>query len=117
MDWAKSGTGNRNPVVIVNDSEGLGIITVKPAPGAQVTLDASKTSDPDGDKLIFKWWVYAEAGTYTQTVGIANGGTNKATITVPTDAAGKTFHVICEVSDGGTPSLATYRRVIFEPTN
>jgi hypothetical protein len=117
MDWAKSGAGNRNPVVVVNDSEGLSVIGLKPAPGAQVTLDASKTSDPDGDKLTFKWWVYLEAGTYTQNISIANGSSNKATLTVPADAAGKTFHVICEVTDSGTPSLTSYRRVVFEPAS
>jgi hypothetical protein len=117
MDWAKTGTGNRNPVVVVNDSEGLGSLTLAPAPGTQVILDASKTSDPDGDKLTFKWWLFSEAGSYTQTVAIANASSNKATLTVPTDAAGKTFHVICEVTDGGSPSLTSYRRIIFAPAH
>ena len=117
MDWAKNGTGNRNPRVVVNDSEGLGIIDLKPAPGASVTLDASKSSDPDGDKLTFKWWVYTEAGTYTQTIGVANANSNQATISVPSDSAGKTFHVICEVTDSGTPNLTSYRRIVFAPTN
>jgi len=115
MDWAKNGTGNRNPVVIVNDSEGLDVLTLKPAPGSSTVLDASKTVDPDGDKLTFKWWVYGEAGTYTPSPTIANASANKVTINVPADAAGKTFHVICEVSDGGTPSLTSYRRIIFQP--
>lgn len=117
MDWAKDGKGNRNPVVVVNDSEGLDVITLKPAPGAQVTLDATKTTDPDGDRLTFKWWVYTEAGTYTQTINIANASTSKATVTVPADSAGKTFHVICEITDNGTPSLTSYRRIILEPAS
>jgi hypothetical protein len=116
MDWAKDGTGNRNPVVVVNDDAGLDVITLKPAPGASVTLDASQTADPDGDNLTFKWWVYTEAGTYTQSISIANSSANKVTIAVPADSAGKTFHVICEVKDSGTPNLTSYRRIVFEPT-
>jgi hypothetical protein len=116
MDWAKDGTGNRNPVVVVNGSAGLDVLTLKPAAGESVTLDASKTTDPDGDGLTFRWWVYTEAGTYAQNVTVANGSTNEATIAVPTDAAGKSFHVICEVTDDGTPKLTSYRRIVFEPT-
>jgi hypothetical protein len=36
-------------------------------------------------------------------------------LTIPPDAAGKTFHVICEVTDNGTPNLTSYRRIIFQP--
>lgn len=115
MDWAKDGKGNRNPVVVVNDSEGYDVITVKPSPGGSVTLDASKTTDPDGDKLSFKWWVHPEAGSYASSLAIANNTANKVTINLPADSVGKTIHVICEVSDAGTPALTSYRRIILQP--
>ncbi len=117
MDWAKEGKGNRNPVVVINDDKSIDILTNKPMQGTKVTLDASKTYDPDGDKLTFKWWILSEAGTYEQDVIISEGDTNRATIQIPSDSAGKSFHVICEVTDNGTPSLTSYRRVIFEPTD
>jgi hypothetical protein len=116
MDWAKDGRGNRNPVVAIDEDKGLDILTKKPRQGAQVVLDASKTFDPDGDKLTFKWWVLSEAGSYAQNVNILNGNTSIATVEVPGDSAGKSFHVICEVTDDGTPPLVGYRRIIFEPT-
>jgi hypothetical protein len=81
-----------------------------------VTLDALGSYDPDGDTLTFKWWVLPEAGTYTQTVTIENADSNRITVYVPADSASKSFHVICEVTDNGTPNLTGYRRIVFEPT-
>jgi hypothetical protein len=116
MDWAKGGAGNRNPVVTVNGVGGLASIKLTPAPGASVTLDASDSRDPDGDKLKFSWWVLSEAGTYSKDVEVSGEDSARATIPVPSDAAGKSIHVICEVTDDGTHNLTGYRRIIFEPT-
>jgi hypothetical protein len=115
MDWAKDGKGNRNPVVAIGDDRSLKVLTQRPAPGTKVTLDASKTTDPDGDKLTYKWWVLTEAGTYSSNISIVGADTNKPTVEVPADSTGKTFHLICEVTDDGTHHLTGYRRIIFEP--
>lgn len=115
MDWAKDGAGNRNSVVVVNGSEGMDIITLTPRQGVPVTLDASKSHDPDGDDLTFKWWIISGAGTYTQDIKISSSKSSRATVQVPDNSAGKTFHVICEVTDYGTHNLTSYRRVIFKP--
>jgi hypothetical protein len=116
MDWAKDGKGNRNPVVAINGDAGLAIITNTPLAGTTVTLEASKSYDPDGDKLTFKWWVLTEAGNYPTEVPIARGDSNRATIRVPQDAAGKSINVICEVTDDGVHNLTSYRRIILQPT-
>ena len=115
MDWAKDGAGNRNPIVIIEGEEGINCITKTPQPGTTVILDASTSSDPDGNGLTFKWWIQPEAGTYTQTITISNNNSGKATIQVPSNSLGKSFHVICEVTDNGIPNLTSYRRIIFEP--
>jgi len=116
MDWAKDGKGNRNPVVVINKSEGIDILTQEPKQGTTVTLDASKSYDPDGDKLTFKWWVQPEAGTYLNDLTITKGNASIVTIDVPAGSAEKAFHVICEITDNGVPNLSSYRRIIFEPT-
>lgn len=116
MDWAKSGLGNRNPVVAIDDDKSLAILTRRPQQGTTVTINASQSHDPDGDSLTFKWWVLAAAGTDDRAVEISGNSTSVATITVPPDSAGKTIHVICEVTDNGTHNLSGYRRIIFEPT-
>ena len=116
MDWAKDGQGNRNPIVAINDNKGIAIIANTPPTGTTITLDASKSYDPDGDKLTFKWWVLSEAGTYAGNVNIASHDTSRATVEIPSDSAGKSFHVICEVTDDGVQNLTGYRRIIFQPT-
>lgn len=115
MDWARNGSGNRNPVVIVNGDDDLAALQLTPEAGTSVTLDASASSDPDGDKLQFSWWVLSEAGNYNKDVKVSGNDTSHATVEIPPDAAGKSIHVICEVADDGTPTLTSYRRIILEP--
>ncbi|MCK5703686.1 MAG: hypothetical protein KAI29_21160, partial [Cyclobacteriaceae bacterium] len=64
-----------------------------------------------------RWWILPEAGTFTQNVNISNSNSSVVTLDVPSYAVGKSFHLICEVTDNGTHNLSAYRRIIFEPTN
>lgn len=111
MDWAADGEGNRNPVVIIGEDMSLKVIAMDVNPGEKVSLDASRSYDPDGDSLDFRWWHMPESGTWD---GYIEGCDKPvADIVVPEDAAGKTMHMICEVTDSGIPALTSYRRVVM----
>lgn len=113
MDWAAKGEGNRNPVVRINGDKSLEIIELSSAPGEIIRLDASESFDPDGNAMNFKWWHMPESGTWDGLAEIADAGTPSAAVKAPENASGKTIHIICEVSDDGTPQLTSYRRVII----
>jgi hypothetical protein len=115
MDWAKDGMGNRNPIVVIDGDSSLSAITKKTKAGTNISLDASTSYDPDGDSLSYKWWVQPEAGTYTGKIIILNSNVKNATLQLPPDAVGESFHIICEVTDNGMHNLSSYRRLIFEP--
>ena len=90
-------------------------LDLKAKPGGTVKLSAKGTNDPDGDKLSFRWWQYEEADTYPGTITLKDAEKEETTFTVPDDAAhGKTIHVICEVTDAGSPPLTRYQRVVVE---
>ncbi len=115
MDWAKDGKGNRNPIVIVNEKKGYDALRLTPQTGKNIKIDASGSFDPDGNQLTFKWWYLPEAGTFPGHIDLMNSNTDRVQIAIPSDAAGKTIHIICEVTDNGTHHLTSYRRIIIEP--
>ena len=114
MDWANEGKGNRNPVIIINGDNSIEPVHVEKKQGRKIKLDASKTFDPEDDELIFKWWILPEAGSYKQEIDIPEENSKKITIQIPSDSAGKSIHMICEVSDNGKPGLTSYRRIIIQ---
>jgi hypothetical protein len=114
MDWCVKpfAQGNHPPRVVLNGSVGAASPRLQAKPGAVLNFDASGTADPDHNSLSFDWSVYPEAGTYPGRVPLEPKGTT-ATVHVPSDALGKTIHVVLAVTDSGQPPLTRYRRAII----
>ena len=109
MQWADEGQGNHNPQVVINGSEGLQSLSIEAKAGDMFRLDASKTMDPDGDKLSFLWWQQPEIG--ETKVTIAHPEESVITIKIPVETSKETIHIICEVHDDGPFHLVSYRRI------
>lgn len=114
MQWAAEGKGNTNPVVIINGQDGIAPIHICASAGKKVKLDGSKSKDREGDQLSFKWWHQPEAGDYSNPVEIDRSDASVAFVSVPSDANGKSLHIVCEVHDDGAFNLVSYRRIIID---
>jgi len=107
------GEVNRPPKVVFNGDHSGKVLRVAVQPGQTLTLDASGTTDPDGNALIYKWWHYQAASAYPTTVPVTNSDSPIATVTVPDDLGIHAIHLILEVRDNGLPALVAYRRTIL----
>jgi hypothetical protein len=139
MQWtiAPPDAANHNPDAVVNGTKGKAPLMVDAVVGAPATLDASGSTDPDGHALSYRWFFYPEAGGGTPGAPLVIKGerllspagpgteglptvrdrvtlsTTTGTTTTVTPHIAGLAHVILEVTDNGTPSLTTYRRVIL----
>jgi hypothetical protein len=110
MDWTTRpyADANHPPVPRLAHAAAL---TVKS--GETFQLDATGSSDPDGDSLSFWWMPYPEAGSYRGPLTL-NGAANsiRAHFVAPKVDKPETLHVILRLTDKGTPALTRYRRII-----
>ena len=110
MDWCLSSyeEANHPPNPVLGSSDH---ITVKSGEG--FGLDASASSDPDGDNLSFLWFNYPEAGSHKTPVQI-DGAENVHALYMQAPEVEKeeTIHIILKVTDKGTPALSRYKRII-----
>jgi len=110
MDWCIKSyqEANHPPVPVLGHPEQ---ITVKSGEG--FGLDASGTTDPDGDNLSYLWFNYPEAGSYKKLIKIASAENARgAYVIAPEVDKNETAHFILKVTDKGIPSLSRYKRVI-----
>jgi hypothetical protein len=129
MTWtvADFAHASHNPVVEVNGQPGTAPIEMDVEVGKSVTLDAGRSTDPDGRMLHYHWFHYAEAGSADENlsaVTLTGAETSRATVRadavcrpawlpgLPCRGTG-TAHIILAVSGEGRLPLTSYRRVIL----
>ncbi len=131
MDWTVKpfAAANHPPQLVVNGSSGSDVIEIETPVGKPLGLDASTSTDPDRNRLSFRWFQYEEAGFEGGNFGPAPlvvSGANKARATVTATAlcrpnwlaAGEcpkagVAHLILAVTDNGKPALTRYKRIIL----
>lgn len=104
---------NHHPVAIVDGDSSLKVINKKANSGDSLIFDASASNDPDENTLDYKWSVYNEPSTYKGAITIEESSSSTCKILVPSEASGKTIHLILEITDNGTPALTAYRRIVI----
>lgn len=109
MEWCTKSYSEANhpPVPVLGSPEE---ITVKS--GEVFGLDASASTDPDGDHLSYLWFSYPEAGTYKKPIITSAENAHGVYLVAPTVDKKETAHIILKVTDKGTPSLSRYKRII-----
>jgi hypothetical protein len=119
MDWSvkEYKDANHPPLARLNHPN-----TITVHSGEKVSLDASNSSDPDGNALSFHWYLYFEPGSYllftdyqknkNHTLDIENHNQPKAQFIAPDVDIPQDMHLILEVTDNGKPTLTRYQRVI-----
>ncbi len=125
MDWTMKpfAKANHPPVVSLTGERRLALKT-----GSTIALDASGSGDPDGNRLSYRWFAYAEAGGgdggNIADIAIKSANAPRAFVTalspcreawipklVPCRGSG-TAHVILAVTDNGRPAITRYARVV-----
>ncbi len=121
MDWTITSDfekANHPPVPKLDHPT---VLTAKP--GQRVNLSAKGTSDPDQNAVSYKWFCYAEAGTFPVSsarsgdpIFIHNADHEDAWFEIPTGRVMTpgtgSIHIILAVTDHGIPRLTRYQRII-----
>ncbi len=110
LDWCVKPfeKANHPPVVRIRNQS-----TIPVKPGEVVTLNASGTTDPDGDDLTFEWSIYPHDPEIAPRVMIHGARTATPRVEVVPALAGKTISILLTVMDSGAPSITRYERMLL----
>ena len=110
LKWSvtpKFSAANHPPKVRIRGS-----LDISARPGSTVNLEG-EVSDPDQNAVTVKWWQHNDAGTYPGDIRFSAPTALRTTFRVPDDAKpGQTINIVLEATDGGTPHLTRYQRIV-----
>ncbi|MGD0629062.1 MAG: nucleoside hydrolase-like domain-containing protein [Terracidiphilus sp.] len=119
---------SHEPLAVLNGKAGTTPVEIEVTVGQAVTLDAGRSTDPDGRGLDFHWFHYAEAGIADGNLAaVTLTGAETARVTVRADAVCRPMwlpgvmpcsgsgvaHIVLAVTNRGSLPLTSYRRVIL----
>lgn len=122
IDWCVKdpGEANHNPIVIVEGDRTKNVLRRSVSKGQRITLSAAGSTDPDGNKLTYRWYHYPEAEydlahkRRAWSIKLTGEDTDKVSFLVPEARYDHNkIHMILDVSDDGEPSLHAYRRIVL----
>ncbi len=114
MDWniKSRADANHAPVPKLHHANALSTRS-----GSRLVLDATGSTDPDGDSLSFRWYHYPEAGSWKTPIKMDHADNlHRRSFIAPPVTKAETAHFILEVTDKGMPALTRYQRVIVTIT-
>jgi hypothetical protein len=111
LDWCVKPykEANHPPVVHIAGSSSRQV-----KPGESITLDASASTDPDGNRLTFKWTIYPPDCELAKLVKILDSETATPRIEIGSVPMGTTITILLTVKDDGTPNLFRYGRMLLQ---
>ncbi len=118
MDWCVSDYSecNHAPVISINGFDGKNPLFLDVKPGDTIELDASKSVDPDGNKLQIEWFIYPNPENYKGKASLSTEG-NKAFLTVQNLEKDEYLSVVLRVTDNGNPRMTSYKRILVSCKN
>jgi hypothetical protein len=114
LDWCvaeRYETANHAPVAVLDGDRSRDVLHRQAKAGDQVTLSAAGSSDSDGEKIGYRWFIYLEPSDLADDVVLASMEGVVTSFTMPRNDMAA-VHVVLEVNDNGSSPLSVFRRVV-----